>query len=120
MLLKRAYTLDKEALGPDAIEVGQHLIGLGGAYHQQGKLEAASLTLEEARSILVYALGPDAPQVHDVTARIKQLSVIEVDTSPTLPPTLTLTLPPTLTLTLPPTLTPTLAFALTQTRTRPS
>ena len=33
------------------------------------------------RSILVYALGPDARQVHDVTARIKQLSVIEVDTS---------------------------------------
>ena len=81
VLLKRAYTLDKEALGPDAAEVGQHLIGLGGAYHQQGKLEAASLTLEEARSILVYALGPDAAQVQDVAARIKQLSVIEVDTS---------------------------------------
>ena len=46
--------------------VGQHLIGLGAAYHQQGKLEAASLTLEEARSILVYALGPDALEVHSL------------------------------------------------------
>ena len=46
-----------------------------------GKLEAASLTLEEAKSILVYALGPEAPRVADVAARIKRLSVIEVDTS---------------------------------------
>ena len=79
-LLKRAYTVDKDALGPDAAEVGQHLIGLGSAYHQQGKLEAASLTLEEARSILVFALGPDHERVQQVAARIKKLSVIEVDT----------------------------------------
>ena len=50
--LKRAYTLDKAALGPDAAEVGEHLIGLGRAYHAQGKLEAAALTYEEARSVL--------------------------------------------------------------------
>ena len=78
-LLKRAYTVDKEALGPDAPEVGQHLIGLGTAYHSQGKLEAAALTLEEARSILVYALGADHPQVTVVKDKIKKLSVIEVD-----------------------------------------
>ena len=61
-LLKRAYTVDKEALGPDAAEVGQHLIGLGSAYHQQGKLEAASLTLEEARCKVVDEVGlPSVP-----------------------------------------------------------
>ena len=79
VLLKRAYTVDKEALGPDAPEVGQHLIGLGTAYHQQGKLEAAALTLEEARSILVYALGEKDEQVQVVKEKIKKLSVIEFD-----------------------------------------
>ena len=79
VLLKRAYTVDKEALGPDAPEVGQHLIGLGTAYHQQGKLEAAALTLEEARSILVYALGEKDEQVQIVKEKIKKLSVIEFD-----------------------------------------
>ena len=39
------------------------MIGLGTAYHQQGKLEAAALTLEEARSILVYALDEKDEQV---------------------------------------------------------
>ncbi|KAL1529784.1 hypothetical protein AB1Y20_000718 [Prymnesium parvum] len=78
-LLKRAYTVDKEALGPDAPEVGQHLIALGTAYHAQGKLEAASLTLEEARSILVYALGAEHEQTLLVKEKIKKLSVIEVD-----------------------------------------
>ncbi|KOO27624.1 kinesin heavy chain [Chrysochromulina tobinii] len=79
VLLKRAYTVDKEALGPDAPEVGHHLIGLGTAYHQQGKLEAAALTLEEARSILVYALGEKDEQVLLVKEKIKKLSVIEFD-----------------------------------------
>ena len=74
-----AYTVDKEHLGPDAPEVGQHLIGLGTAYHQQGKLEAAALTLEEARSILVYALGDRDEQVQLVKEKIKKLSVIEFD-----------------------------------------
>ena len=77
--LKRAYTLDKAALGPDAAEVGEHLIGLGRAYHAQGKLEAAALTYEEARSVLSYALGPQHPSVLTVKEKIKGLSVIEVD-----------------------------------------
>ena len=64
---------------PDAPEVGQHLIGLGTAYHQQGKLEAAALTLEEARSILVYALGEKDEQVTLFKEKIKKLSVIEFD-----------------------------------------
>ena len=76
--LKRAYTLDKAALGPDAAEVGEHLIGLGRAYHAQGKLEAAALTYEEARSVLSYALGPQHPSVLTVKEKIKGLSVIEV------------------------------------------
>ena len=79
--LKRAYTLDKAALGPDAAEVGEHLIGLGRAYHAQGKLEAAALTYEEARSVLSYALGPQHPSVLTVKEKIKGLSVIEVDTA---------------------------------------
>lgn len=78
-LLKRAYIIDKEALGPDAPEVGRHLIGLGTAYHAQGKLEAAALTLEEARSILVYSLGPNHSSVALVKDKIKKLSVIEVN-----------------------------------------
>ena len=69
--LKRAYTLDKAALGPDAAEVGEHLIGLGRAYHAQGKLEAAALTYEEARSVLSYALGPQHPSVLTVKEKIK-------------------------------------------------
>merc|ERR1712185_512290 len=77
-LLKRAYTVDKEALGPDAPEVGEHLIGLGTAYHAQGKLEAAALTLEEARSILVFSLGAEHEKVVAVKEKIKKLSVIEV------------------------------------------
>ena len=86
VLLKRAYTVDKEALGPDAPEVGHHLIGLGTAYHQQGKLEAAALTLEEARSILVYALGEKDEQVVLVKEKIKRLSVIDFDFSNTSKP----------------------------------
>ena len=55
------------------------MIGLGTAYHSQGKLEAAALTLEEARSILVFSLGAEHEQVQLVNQKIKKLSVIEVD-----------------------------------------
>ena len=58
--LERACTLDRAALGPDAAEVGEHLIGLGRAYHAQGKLEAAALTYEEAVGAFVRA-RPAAP-----------------------------------------------------------
>merc|ERR1719424_356082 len=47
------------------------------AYHQQGKLEAAVLTLEEGHSILVYALGEKDEQVQVVKEKIKKLSVID-------------------------------------------
>ena len=62
-----------------AVQVGHHLVALGSAYHSQGKLEAAALTLEEARSILIFALGPNHADVAVVKEQIKKLSVIEVD-----------------------------------------
>ena len=41
----------------------KHLQRLGQAYEKQGKMEAATLTLEEAGSVLEYAYGPDHPEV---------------------------------------------------------
>ena len=50
-----------------------HLQKLGAAYEKQGKMEAATLTLEEAGSVLEAAYGPDHPELGVLRHRISAM-----------------------------------------------
>merc|ERR1719440_2453702 len=78
-LYKQAYSIEKDASGADAPQLAKHLQKLGGAYEKQGKLEAATLTLEEAGSVLEHAYGPDHPEVQ---ALREQLSALIAEPEP--------------------------------------
>jgi hypothetical protein len=78
-LYNRAHAVDQAALGSDHVRCGRHLLALGQAYARQGKRDAAKLTLEEARSIFVAALGAEQEATKTATAAIRKLDVLEVD-----------------------------------------
>ena len=48
----QAYSIEKEVSGADSVKLAEHLKNLGAAYEKQGKMEAATLTLEEAGVLL--------------------------------------------------------------------
>ena len=72
-LYKQAYSLEKEVSGHESPLLASHLQKLGAAYQKQGKMEAASLTLEEAGHVLETAYGPDHPEVLALRQRLDQL-----------------------------------------------
>ena len=63
----------KDASGADSPMLARHLQKLGGAYEKQGKMEAATLTLEEAGSVLEHAYGPDHPEVQALREQLAAL-----------------------------------------------
>ena len=72
-LYKQAYSIEKDASGADSPLLAKHLQKLGGAYEKQGKMEAATLTLEEAGSVLEHAYGPDHPEVQALREQLAAL-----------------------------------------------
>ena len=73
-------TRSRRTLGADSPQLAKHLQKLGGAYEKQGKMEAATLTLEEADSVLEHAYGPDHPEV--LALREQLAALIEPDPEP--------------------------------------
>ena len=55
--------VEKDVSGEASLLLAAHLQKLGAAYEKQGKMEAATLTLEEAGSVLEAAYGPDHPEL---------------------------------------------------------
>ena len=78
-LYKQAYSIEKDASGADSPLLARHLQKLGGAYEKQGKMEAATLTLEEAGSVLEHAYGPDHPEVHALREQLAALIEPEIE-----------------------------------------
>ena len=72
-LYKQAYSLEKEVSGHESPLLALHLQKLGAAYERQGKMEAASLTLEEAGHVLETAYGADHPEVLALRQRLDGL-----------------------------------------------
>ena len=72
-LYKQAYSIEKDACGADSPELAKHLQKLGSAYEKQGKMEAATLTLEEAGSVLEHAYGPDHPEVQALREQVSHV-----------------------------------------------
>lgn len=73
-LHKRCYEIHRKTLGPDDPRAGRHLVALGSAHSQLNNAHAAAITLEEARAILAFALGPEHPEVQELVALAEQVN----------------------------------------------
>jgi len=72
-LYKQAYSIEKDVSGPTSPKLAMHLQKLGMSYQKQGKMEAATLTLEEAASVLENVYGPKHADAVRLREYIQQL-----------------------------------------------